>query len=243
MGFGYFWIGYLVAFVFFLPAKALGFGFAAELIGYGLMLYGLLGLRRYHPAFRAAIGMQIPLFLTALYDAGREICAFFSLSPGLFGISAVQTGAEIGTTLFVILFHLAFLYAIRGLSEEVGLKKLSVLAMRNALVVLVYAVFYALCRFPFPEAVLPYLTIAQVIFRILWVILNLWLLLSCTKDICPDGEEELPPKKSRFAWLNRMEETYERNHQALADQARRDGEALAQRNRDRRERRNRKKRK
>lgn len=241
MGFGYFLIGYLVAFVFYLPANALGFGFAALLIGYGLIFYGLTVLRRYHSAFTAAAGAELPLFLTALYKAGQEICAFFSWQVGFFRSVPIGNGVDIAATLFLILFHLAFLYAIRALAESVELKKLSVLAMRNALVMVVYAVLFALCRFPFPEAVLPYLNMAQMIFRILWILLNLWLLLSCAKNICPDGEEDLPPRKSRFSWVQRMEETYERNHQALSDQARRDGEALAKKNRERRERRNRKK--
>ena len=67
------------------------------------------------------------------------------------------------------------------------------------------------------------------------VFLNLLLLISCNKNICAAGDEDQPPRKSRFEFINRMSETYNKTHQKNIDNAKRDAEEFVRRRREKKE--------
>ena len=86
-----------------------------------------------------------------------------------------------------------------------------------------------------------YLTFSTVLFNIAWLALNLLLIVSCAKNICPAGDEEVTPRRSRFEWINRMGDAYEESHTKLREQARHDGEELRRRHEERKHRKKKKK--
>jgi hypothetical protein len=129
-----------------------------------------------------------------------------------------------------ILFHFAMLYAIRVLALEVGLKKLASHAMYNTIGVGIWGALFLLCNMPsVGEHLLPYLSFSMGLFNLLYLISNIVLLLRCAKNICAEGDEEVAPKPSRFAWINRMSESYNQTMDKLRANSRADGEAIRHR--------------
>jgi hypothetical protein len=67
------------------------------------------------------------------------------------------------------------------------------------------------------------------LFNLLYLISDIVLLLRCAKNICAEGDEEVAPKPSRFAWINRMSESYNQTMDKLRANSRADGEAIRHR--------------
>jgi hypothetical protein len=126
-----------------------------------------------------------------------------------------------------ILFHFAMLYAIRVLALEVGLKKLASHAMYNTIGVGIWGALFLLCNMPsVGEHLLPYLSFSMGLFNLLYLISNIVLLLRCAKNICAEGDEEVAPKPSRFAWINRINDSYNQTMDKLKTNSRADGDAF-----------------
>lgn len=224
MGFGYLFLGYLVSFLLYMTVQALGIGSLALLTGYGLMFYGLYLLRRFHGAFAAAEWLTLPLALTALYRLAVDIDGLFLLGLPIGGVVAETVGWIMFLSLIV--FQLAMLYGIRMLAGEIGLTRTVSATVRNSIFVLVYAALYLCGSLPIAEEIRKYLTLSVTALNIVFVVCNLALLVSCMKNICREGDEEIEPKRSRFEWVNRMSDTYERSRKNLKEQMRGEGEAI-----------------
>ncbi len=228
MGFGYLLLGYVIAFVIYITAAALGVGSLALLLGYSLMLYGLWSLTRYQRAFAAAKWMTIPLILTALYFAIGDACTLFLWQNPI--APSVKSAVEWGAFALIVIFHFFMLYGIRMIATDVGLPKTATLAASNTMAVGLYAVLYLVGNMPFVgESIRPYLTLSVTLFNLVFIISDIVLLLQCAKNICAEGDEDMPDRPSRFAWINRMIHAYSSVHESLNEKSRADGEAFMQR--------------
>ncbi|MBQ1962597.1 MAG: hypothetical protein II369_00595 [Clostridia bacterium] len=235
MGFGYLLIGYLITFVIHMTLQSLGLGGLALLVGYGTMLLGLVQLNRFQSAFAYAKWILPPLLVTALYDC----CAFLSeqmlLELPFFNAEVASVMGWISFAL-VILFHFALLYAICVLAQEVALPVIRIKAMRNMVLVILYAVIYLLAELPLlGESVRSYLLYPIIFLQLAWILCNLLLFLNCAKDICPEGEEDPQPKRYRWNLLNRIGDAYESNRQRAVDRVTRETEERMARKRAERE--------
>ncbi len=209
MGFGYLTIGYLVTFIFNNLAEPLGVGGLALLVGYGIMLLGLFQLHTFHSAFGYAKWTLIPLLLTALYDCFRSLAGLFLWNlPFLHG--TFNTVVDWIKFFLLLFFNLAMLFGISEIAKEVGLLRIRSAAIRNALFVGGYAVLYLLASFPF-DAITKYLSISVILVQWVWILCNLFLLITCTKDICREGDEDQPVKESRWKLLNTLNNAYDKN--------------------------------
>ena len=235
MGFGYLFIGYLITFVIYMTVNSLGFGGLALLIGYGVMFLGLWHLCLYNHVFIYAKWLQIPLLVTAVYDLFRSLDTLFLWNLGFFG-ETVKGIFEWITFILLITFNVAMLYGIRVLARDVGLSHISVKAVRNTVFVFLYAFLSLISKLPFlqTEAIQQYLTLPIILVDLVWIVLNLLLLISCAKNICPAGDEDMPAKRSRFEWINRVGDTYERNRQKAIDDTRREAEEALRRRQEKR---------
>ena len=238
MGFGYLLIGYLITFVLYVTVNALGFGGVALLVGYGIMFYALDILTRYQREFVYAKWVQLPLAVTALYALTQSISELLLIRlPAV--MQTVGVAVEWITFLLMIFFNVALLYGIRVLAREVGLLHMAVKAVRNSFFVGLYAVLMLVAKLPIlPNTVKAYLTLPIVMLNVVWVILNLLLLLNCAKNICPAGDEDQPPKRSRFEWINRIGDTYEKNRQKAIDSTTREAEEVLRRRQEKRNQKN-----
>lgn len=244
MGFGYLFIGYLIAFVLYLTVQAFGIGGLALLVGYGMMMLGLWGLTRYNRTFSIAKWLCIPLLATAVYQLGGEIGDLLLWDVALFEGNVTVAVTWVQFT-FVILFNFAMLYGIRSIAQEVELLHVATKAVRNSVFVGLYAIVYLLTNFVFAqnETVRAYFVFSLMLTQVIYILLNLALLISCTKNICAEGQEDVPQQPHRWEFLNKVDRAYDRTRQKNIDDAKAAGEALAERRRQKKEaKKNRKKR-
>lgn len=226
MGFGYLLLGYLVTYVIYITASSVGIGSLALLAGSALMFWALCSLRRFNTAFDAAKWLTLPIFVLGLCLLWQDIAKAWLSWEGTVAdlLLDVVTWASFATTL---LFHFALLYAIRVLAMEVELKKLSSHAMYNTLAVGIWGALFLLCNMPtIGESVLPYLSMSMGLFNLVYLVSTAVLLLRCAKNICAEGDEEVAPKPSRFAWVNRISDSYNQTMDKLKENSRADGNAF-----------------
>lgn len=226
MGFGYLLLGYVITYLLSITAGSLGVGSLALLIGAALMFYGLSGLCQFSVSFVPAKWLTLGVFALGLFRLWQDFFAgLVTVDASVNAIlSTVLTWASFAVTL---LFHFAMLYAIRVLSLEVGLGKLSSHAMYNTLAVGIWGVLFLFCNMPATgESLLPYLSISMGLFNLVYLISNIVLLLRCTKNICAEGDEDVAPKPSRFAWVNKLSTSYSQTMDKLKSNSRADGDAF-----------------
>jgi len=236
VGFGYLLLGYLTTFLLKMLASTLGVGSLALLIGYFLMWTGIRTLRLYCRSFEWAEWVLYPMIATAVFGLFRDLSALFLWNvPSLEGVASVIAWVDFA---LIMVYHAALLSAIREIGEQVELKKISNTAIRNSVIVLLYAVIYMLYFIPglFPETARGYLTLSMTLLNIAWIFCNLWLLLNCTKDIVAQGQEDPEPKRYKWEFLNRMGDRFEENMKKAADSNR---EAIEEHLRKKQARRNR----
>ena len=228
MGFGYLLLGYLITYFLSITAGVVGIAWLAWLGGSALMFWGLRGLCRFNLSFVPAKWLTLPLFALGLCRLWQDIAkAWFAWEGKAADVmTAVITWASFAT---ILAFHFAMLYGIRVLALEVGLGKLSSHAMYNTLAVGVWGGLFLLCNMPaIGESLLPYLSVSMALFNLIYLISNIVLLVRCAKNICAEGDEEVAPKPSRFAWLNRINESYNQMWDKYRANSHADGAAIRQ---------------
>ena len=228
MGFGILLLGYLITYFISITANALGIGSIALLAGSALMFWGIRSLCRFNLSFVPAKWLTLPVFALGLLRLWQDIAKAWFLWEGKAAdvMTAVITWASFAT---MLVFHFAMLYGIRVLALEVGLGKLSSHAMYNTLAVGVWGGLFLLCNMPaIGESLLPYLSVSMTLFNLIYLISNIVLLVRCAKNICAEGDEEVAPKPSRFAWLNRINESYNQTWDKFRANSRADGAAIRQ---------------
>lgn len=244
MGFGYLLIGYLCTFVLYLTVANLGIGGAALLVGYVLMMYGLRMLNLYHKDFVWAKWLTVPLTVTAVYALLQSLDELFLWGLPIFNDITAAVYQWV-TFALLIVFQLGMLFGIRMIAGEVGLPHIATKAVRNSFLVALYALLDLVANLPVAaiREIQPYLAVPVILTNVVMVACNLLLLISCNKNICRAGDEDQPAKPSRFAFINRIGEAYERTRQKSVDNARQEAEAALRRRQEKQSRKNSKKKK
>lgn len=225
MGFGYLLLGYLITNIIFITASAAGVGSLALLGGSVLMFLGLRGLCRFNTSFVPAKWLTLPIFALGLCRLWQDAATWFLWQNSIAGV--METVIAWVSFVASLLFHLAMLYAIRVLALEVELKKLASHAMYNTMGVGIWGALFLLCNMPaLGETLLPYLSFSMGLFNLTYLISDAILLLRCAKNICAEGDEEVPQRPSRFAWVNRLSDSYSQTMDKLKQSYRADGEAF-----------------
>lgn len=217
MGFGYLLIGYLVAFVLHITVGAMGVGSLALLFGFGLMWTGVHSLRLFCHSFSYAEYVIYPMLAVGVYRLIEDLATLFLWDMPF--LTVLETAMSWVEFCLIMVFHAALLSAVREIGMQVGLKKISVAAIRNSVIVLLYAAIYLLYWIPglFPDVARNYLTLSLTLLNVAWVVCNLLLLLSCTKDIVAEGQENPEPKRYRWEFLNRVGDQFLENFRKAAD--------------------------
>lgn len=243
MGFGYLFIGYLIAFVLYLTVQALGVGGLALLIGFGTMMLGLWELTHYQKEFVFAKWLCVPLLFTSAYQLVYQLGALFLWNSPIVS-EAVQSAVLWFHFFLLVAFHFFLLHAIYLVCREVGIRHMATVAIRNTVFYAIYAVIYVLANSVFAQdsAARSYVLFSLVMMQVVCTVFNLILLINCAKNICAEGEEDVPQKPHRWNFLNKLDSVYDRTRQRAVENARRDGEAMAERRRQRKEKKKNKKR-
>lgn len=201
MGFGLLLVGYVLAF-----AASLGLGpylFAGKLIGGFLMYLGISELKKYSPVFLYAFIANVILILCSIYDAVAWVDGQFLLELPLGNISPVM---DYVTVFLELAFNLTMLYGIADLSVRVDFPETKSKAFRNMGIVAVFYVIQILMILPigiFDSDKAFFMTLLMIL-QVIYALINSALIFKCYAMICPEGQEDMPRKPSRFEFVNRI---------------------------------------
>ncbi len=204
MGFGLLLIGYMFA---FLATAGLGpYIFAGMAVGSVFMFFGLKELKKYSPVFLYAFIGSVLLFICSVFGGILwGISTFTGTNTAI--LSTIFSFTKIAINLF---FEISMLYGIADLSRRVEYPDTRQKAFTNMIYVGVFNLFQIATLLPLitslndqnRSAVMTILMFVQIIYTAL----NSLLLFKCYAMICPAGQEDMPRKKSRFAFINKFRE-------------------------------------
>lgn len=203
MGFGLLLVGYTFAFV-----ARVGLGdyiFAGMLLGSFLMYLGLSELKKYSPGCIFAQILSILIFFLSVFGALIWLDSAFFLELGVSNESN-KLIYEWLKFILGLLFNVALLYGIIDVSNRVDFAETRVKAMRNLVFVGVFNLYQLLMLFPIPFILedKAFFNTLLLILQLIYSIMNAFLLFNCYAMICPAGQEDMPRKPSRFAFVNKM---------------------------------------
>ena len=188
MGFGILMIGYFFANVMSLYSTLS----LAMLAGYPLMIWGLRRLAPYHARLRYTYYAAYAALPFAVYFSVFSIMQWCHADWGFFAVT--HTAVEWCYFAFTLALHFLLLYGLAGLAGELGLVSVQSAAWRNVIMMALYAVIDLVSRLPIPwiTANAGYFTAPVLLLKILFLLLNMWLLFQCYRKIAP--EEEVFPQ-------------------------------------------------
>ena len=218
MGFGLLFIGYFMTYLMSVSYA----GYLIRLVGYALMLYAFTKLCAYNRTFKLPLYSVLPLLgvtgVGCFIEIGEFLYKFliidsFTVTEGFkYTLGAVDD-------VLVFIFHVCLLYAIRAIAKETEVEKLSYAAVRNFVFMCVYQVLssIALLPFSFVEGYKRYFSMPIILLYFALIILNLVLIFRCYANICDESDIDMPLKKSRFEFVNKIREETARREQKAAD--------------------------
>ena len=203
MGFGLILSGYIFAFV-----ARVGLGdyiFAGMLLGGFLMYLGFSELKQYSPVCVYSQILSVLIFFLSVFGALIWMDSAFMLELGI-GIESNKLIYEWLKFILGLLFNVSLLYGIIDVSNRVDYPETKVKAMRNLIFVGVFNLFQLLMLFPIPFILndKAFFNTLLLILQLIYSVLNATLLFKCYAMICPAGQEDMPRKPSRFAFVNKM---------------------------------------
>ena len=227
MGFGLLFIGYVLKFILGMNGA---FDLALTLPACVLMLVGLHKLSRYCHSFRYAKYLSLAILAAeavCVIDAllvwsgptlpeGAGIVQYYlAFAESFAGTRPVDFAAFFAA----LLFHGALSMAVKELALRVELKKNAVRALRNLVIVGLYASVWVLMRTV--SALSGVLMPASVLLELVCAVSYAVMLFSCYMYICPAEQPVQEKRRSRFAWVNRLRDAAEQREQRAreADEA------------------------
>lgn len=207
MGFGLLLIGYVFSFV---ALPGLGeYAFAGMLIGGFIMYLGICELRRYSPVFIYSLIASILIIICSIFKCCVWLNSWLDLGIGLFGEGVA---AALDWTKFILyaLFDFSMLYGISDLSVRVDYPDTRKKSFENMVYVSIFVIFQLIMLMPFIGGLdndnRGVLMTLLVIVQVIYTVFNALLIFKCYAMICPAGQEDMPRKPSRFAFVNRFRE-------------------------------------
>ena len=216
MGFGLLFIGYVITYILRL---GLGdYAFASMLIGCFLMYLGLSELRKYGPAFIYALIADILLILCSFFECLEGIDMILSLDIEVYGAFVSEVFMWIGIALDLV-FNIVLLYGIADMARRVDFPQIKGKAYRNMVFVGAFNIFQIVLLLPIESMSedKSFLMTLLVVFSLFYTLMNAALVFRCYALICPQGDEEMKRKPSRFEFINRMNENADEREQRAAE--------------------------
>lgn len=218
MGFGWLFLGYFVAFLMSFHK----FGFFTEIIGYYLIFLGLEKLSLYKNKIKNSV---FPLIVMTI---GSGVEAFFSLRESISGAVAPAAVMTAVTALCVIgnlFFHIFLLASISSLGQDTELPdvcrkaKTALFFAIDSVAVQMLSLIISLLTPSVPglSVLAAPLTVITVLLYLVVPILVLILVWRCYASICAPGDETMPVKPSRFAFVNKWRERSEEKNKEIEE--------------------------
>ncbi len=205
MGYGLVLVGYAITFFMSLSL----YGWIFRLLGYAVMAYGLIKLRDYFPSYALSVFALLALFAVGLCEGVCEL--FPELAGELFKTSLryVRDG-------LILLFHIFFLIATYIAYGVVDMKEKRISVVTDGCAVIIGYILYALAAFKIIGADIVFFV------QLIWSIMIFILILGCYMRICAEGDEDMPRRPSRFAFINRFADALDKREQEAVERTRRE---------------------
>lgn len=215
MGFGILFFGYFTAAIFSMLGT---YSFIGMLIGYVVMFWALSELLKYCPTFLYAIIACVLMIFCSFFESFAGIDTLLGLGI-LKDMTALKKGVEIVEFVIALIFNLALLYGIADLARRVDFQDIRTKAFRNMIFVGIYNLYqlFLLLPFDFIQNDLSFLYSILMILMIAYTVVNLALIFKCYAFICPQGDEEMERKPSRFEFINKMNARNDAKEQETLD--------------------------
>ncbi len=217
MGFGQLLVGYIVCF-----SLTVGLGpyaFAGMLIGGFLMYLGLSELKKYSPVFIYALVGSILIVLCSFFETAAYIDGYFSLGLNIASdnLLLIFDYIEFAVNMF---FNFAMLFGIADLSRRVDYQPTREKAHGNMASVAIFNAYQILMFMPIPflQGNNGFFLTLLAIVKVIYTVLNAYLIFKCYAMICPEGQEDMPRKRSRFAFVNRIRDMKDAQEEKAAEE-------------------------
>lgn len=215
MGFGILFLGYSITAIFSMLGT---YSFIGMLIGYVMMFWALSELRKFCPTFLYAIISCVLMIFCSFFESFVGIDTLFGLGI-LANISWLTVAFEIVEFSIELIFNLTLLYGIADLARRVDFRDIRIKAFRNMIFVGIYNAFqlFLFLPFEFIQNDLSFLYSILVLLMIVQTVVNLALIFKCYAFICPQGDEEMERKPSRFEFINKINARSDAKEQETLD--------------------------
>ena len=215
MGFGILFLGYLIAAIFSMLGT---YSFVGMLIGYFLMFWALTELRRFCPTFLYAIIASVLMLICSFYESFAGIDSLLGLGI-LTGADTLSNIFEIIEFVIELIFNITLLYGIADLARRVDFDDIRTKAYRNMAFVGLYNAYqlFMFLPFDFIKNDQGFLLTLLLLLMIVYSLVNLALIFKCYAFICPQGDEEMKRKPSRFEFINKINERNDAKEQEAID--------------------------
>lgn len=201
MGFGLLLIGYFITFAFSLSQVY----FFADIIGVLVMMYAFLKLSEYNLYYKRAIISGIVFLAVCALNASAMLSGWYDTASTLgIVIGEIKLASE-------CFMHVYIFLGARGISLGAGDDRLVRKTERQLGMSLVYylaAAAILICDRLLGDA-RGYVNVVLTAYKIIWLILNLAAIYTCFGKLYPADEDQTVPKRSRFAFINKMNEKFD----------------------------------
>ncbi len=197
MGFGILLLGYFLMFAFSISEVY----FFADIVGAFIVIFAFSKIAQYNRYFVGA--MWLCLAYLALCAQGA-VSLMFELYDASSTVAYVVLFAK---SIVSCAMHTLMFLGIRGISLGAGAAKLAWRSKRNLVITAAYYILYialSVISLTVENYILSYISAVMQIFYLVCVVLNLILIYSSFGTLCPADEDENEVKRSRFGFINKM---------------------------------------
>ncbi len=209
MGFGLMFVGYFFAYLISLVL-------VPKILGYAIMVWATVKLSAFDLKFKKGLPVLGGLILVSAYSLVGDIFRYFSMDVTLFN-GVVPNVIAVIEEVLVLVFHAFLMLAIANIAKETGLEKIRFSAMRNLLIIGIAEVAYTVMIFLPKNESIQAVFLGVIILRFIWIFCNLFLLASCYRMICEEGDESMPEKEINVPVIKQMESTLRRRDKNAFD--------------------------
>lgn len=209
MGFGLLFVGYFVSYV-------MSYVFIPKLLGCIIMLAGVLKLSEYELEFKKSIPVLGAMSVTSAYMMVRSLLDYFGIVSPVFGEIAANI-VSLADEILGVLFHVLLLLAIKKIAKDTGLDNLCYKAVRNLLIVFVAEISWL------SVSLIPDTEFKKILFwiafglKVIWIVINLILLVSCYRMICDESDVDMPDREVNIPIIKHMEKTMQKRDKNAFD--------------------------
>lgn len=209
MGFGWLFFGYFTATLLSLNSA----GAIIRVLGYAIIIFSALRLRRYNRSFNYLLGSGILMIAVSLLLAASSVSTMLYeqlITDRVWFSEGTVNAFGYAETACSLVFNGAMLYSLWSIGKETGIESVMGDSIRNAVFVGIYYLVMIICAIP-SEQVKNFvgetgLVMWGFILYLLCIILNHILIFKCYAKICDENDTEMERKPSRFAFVNKYRE-------------------------------------